>query len=196
MFRILIKLAAAGVITCLAIALSPLSARSQTCFVSQQVLAAGPTLVPASERRNIIVEDWRIAFSVPETYQLSRQGLRMNVSPPIAPQASAQSAAQVTQCDATAHGVSISIVNRVVSESGIRNRLAPGEGTFLGLTDIPSGTAFMHTTRTRGNRVHLSIPFPNQPVSVVFTAHADSNGEIFHEGVFETILETFRFRDQ
>ncbi len=192
MFRVLTKLVVASAIALPAIALSPSNTKAQACFVSQQVVAAGPTLVPASERRNIIVEDWRIAFSVPETYQLSRQGLRMNVSPPINTQSSAQS----VQCDTTARGVSVSIVNQVVSEAGIRDHLAPGEGTYLGLTNIPSGTAFMHTTRTQGNQVHLSIPFPNQPVSVVFTAYADNNGEIFHEGVFETILETFRFRDQ
>ncbi len=191
MLRVLIKLMVAGVIALPAITLSPSSAKAQACFVSQQVVAAGPTLVPTSERRNIIVEDWRIAFAVPADYQLSRHGLRMNVSPPVGSQFSAQS----MHCDTTARGVSVSIVNQIVSEASIRSHLAPGEGTFLGLTNIPSGTAFMHTTRTQGNQVHLSIPFPNQPVSVVFTAYADNNGEIFHEGVFETILETFRFRE-
>lgn len=196
MKKVFIKLLVAGAISLTATALDSSNANAQACFVSQQAVAAGPILIPASERRNVVVEDWRIAFAMPETYQLSRSGLQMDVLPPASDWISAQASTQSAHCDLTrSRSVSVSIVNRIVSESGIRSRLAPSEGTYLGLTNIPSGTAFMHTTRTGGNQVHLSIPFPNQPVSVVFTAHADANGEIFQEGVFETILETFEFRD-
>ncbi len=197
MHKSLIRLVIAGAVSLPAMALNISEAAAQVqhqvqhqaCFVSQQTVVAGPVLVPVAERRQVVVEDWRIAFAVPETYQLSRDGLRMDILPP--------SGFQATHCStAQSRSVSISVVNRVVSEAGIRDRLAASEGAYLGLTSIPSGTAFMHTTRDQGNQVHLSIPFPNQPVSVVFTAHADKNGEIFQEGVFETILETFQFRDQ
>ncbi|MEM8502820.1 MAG: hypothetical protein AAF716_06665 [Cyanobacteria bacterium P01_D01_bin.1] len=199
MQKLLIKLVV-GAVSFSAIASTPSEARAQACFVSQQTVAMGPTLIPVSERRNVVVEDWRIAFAVPETYQLSRDGLRMDILPPasvrIASLTSGPTSTQTAHCDLTrSRSVSVSIVNRVVSEASIRSRLSPGEGTYLGLTNTPSGIAFMHTTRMPDNQVHLSIPFPNQPVSVVFTAHADSNGEIFQEGVFETILETFQFRD-
>lgn len=189
MCEVLIRLGVAGAISLPVVALNTFEAKAQSCFVSEQVIEAGPTLVPAADRRTIAVEDWRITFAIPDSYRLLRDGLRMDILPPHNPWAA-------NPCStAQSRSVSISMVNRVVSEADIRDRLAPGEGTYLGLTSIPSGSAFMHTTRTQGNQVHLSIPFPDQPVSVVFTAHADSDGNIFQEGVFETILETFQFQD-
>ncbi|MGB3790350.1 MAG: hypothetical protein WA949_20245 [Phormidesmis sp.] len=189
MHKLLIRLMVVGVVSFLATALNVSKAQAQqACFVSEQTIETGPTLVPVSERRQIVVEDWRIAFAIPETYELSRDGLRMDILPPENYQSDSCGTAQ-------SRSVSVSIVNRVISESDIRSRLAFTPGTYLGMTSIPSGDAFMHTTRTPGNQVYLSIPFPNQPVSVVFAAHADSNGEIFQEGILETVLETFQFRD-
>ena len=186
--KLFIRLIIAGAAAIPALALGVSDASAQACFVSEQAIEAGPTLIPASERRQVVVEDWRIAFAVPKTYYLLRDGLQMDILPP--------ENSQDTSCStAQSRSVSVSIVNRVVSEADIRSRLAFNPGTYLGVTSIPSGEAFMHTTRTSGNQVYLSIPFPDQPVSVVFTAHADSNGEIFQEGVLETVLETFEFRD-
>ncbi len=187
-----------GAIVLPLLALSPFfissSAVAQTC--TSGCVADTTIEAPASEERTIEISDWQVSFEIPENYQTVRSGSVVDVLAP--------SSYEQTQCrfiprpaqSIRPYGITVALLDRTLTESDIRAQLAPGEGTYLGPTGIPSGIALMHTTNDEHNLIHVSLPVPGEAATVVFTANTDSTGEIFQEELLETILGSFEFEEE
>lgn len=166
------------------VVLSPASAIAQ-CSI--------PIEAPASRSRVVEVADWQVSFEIPENYEIMRSGSVIEVLPPSTYASVQCSFVPRPAQNMRPYGVSVSLVSGTVTEDVIRSQISPGQGTYLGLTAMSGGAAYMHTTRTNHDLVHLSLPLPGEPYTFVFTTNTDPTGEIYQEAVLETILGSFKF---
>ena len=154
---------------------------------------SAPVEPPASQSRVVDISEWQVSFAIPENYQTLRSGSVIEVLSPSSYASVQCSFVPRPSQTLQPYGVSVAIVDGVVSETTIRSQLSPGQGTYLGMTAMPSGAAYMHTTSHGIDLVHLSLPIPGEAATIVFTANTDSTGAIYQETVLETILESFEF---
>lgn len=146
---------------------------------------------PDSSRRTIAMNDGAIRFSIPENYQTVRYGSQIDVLSP--------NNYALMEClsdnnleEVRPYGVTVAVIQGALTETDIRGELTQREGQFWGTTSTPNGRAFMHTTNCSEDLVHLSLPMPDQAITIVFTTDTDGTGWIIQENVFETILGTLQ----
>ncbi|MEO0769295.1 MAG: hypothetical protein AAFY72_07660 [Cyanobacteria bacterium J06649_4] len=188
-----------GVLRCVVASAVVLPAFWVAPAIAQECIPdSGAPEPPASQRRTIDVDEWQVSFAIPENYRTMRDGSTLEILSPSSYEILACILTRRPTHNIRPYSISVSMLDRTLTEAEIRSQLRQGRGRYWGTTAMPSGTAFMHTTVVADNiaeeeQVHLSLPMPDQAATVVFSASTDSTGEIVQEDVLETVLETFRF---